>query len=97
MDSLELKVPSQDVLSHLAEIRHISNTEKKFLENQRQIKRLYHKKTVSTDTQELKTITSRQKKGKPIKITALEPRVKIVSIPATKRITVQPIKMHELV
>ena len=62
MDSLELKVPEQDLKYHLAQIRHISNRDKVHYRRAKQNKASKNEKTQTASKAELKNIDSRQKK-----------------------------------
>jgi len=62
MDSLELKVPEQDLQAHLAEVRHISNQDKDTYRKAKNNKAEDNQKKVSASESELKNIDSRQNK-----------------------------------
>ena len=62
MDSLELKVPSQDLEGHLAEIRHISNRDKPVFRKSKIDKSSKVQKTITANPSELNSIVSRNKK-----------------------------------
>ena len=64
MDSLELKVPAQDLKAHLYEIRHISAMDKKEapLRQSKQNKASTSQQSISATPQELQAIATRNKK-----------------------------------
>ena len=63
MDSLDLKVPEEDLESYLREIRHISSVDRhKPLRQARKDKARPEQKTLTATSQELQSIKSRQKK-----------------------------------
>ena len=62
MDSLELKVPEQDLQSHLAEVRHISNRDKDTYRKAKDNKADDNQKQLKASGSELKNINSRQNK-----------------------------------
>ncbi|WP_075344722.1 IS1182 family transposase [Tenacibaculum agarivorans] len=62
MDSLELKVPAQDLDAHLAEIRHISQRDKAAFRKAKMDKATREQKTISANQKQLKGIKSRNKK-----------------------------------
>lgn len=62
MDSLELKVPAQDLKAHLADIRHISNKNKVSYRQAKYNKASQQEQTLIANKSELQNITSRQKK-----------------------------------
>ena len=62
MDSLELKVPEQDLKSHLAEVRHISNRDKDNYRKAKNNKGDDNDKTITASKAELKNVDSRQNK-----------------------------------
>jgi len=62
MDSLELKVPEQDLKAHLAEVRHISNRDKDTYRKAKENKAHDEDKTISASKAELKNVDSRQNK-----------------------------------
>ncbi len=59
MDSLELKVPEQDLLSHLADIRHISNRDKDTFRKAKENKAVKQQQVITASDKELKEIESR--------------------------------------
>ena len=59
MDTLELKVPEQDLEVHLGEIRHISRRDKEVFRKAKENKASKTQQTVTASDQELKSITSR--------------------------------------
>jgi len=64
MDSLELKVPDQDLVAHLAEIRHISKVDQASYRKAKENKASELQQKVTANKAELKNIASRQKKWK---------------------------------
>ncbi|WP_010177999.1 IS1182 family transposase [Aquimarina agarilytica] len=62
MDSLELKVPAQDLKAHLAEVRHISKADKEVYRKAKEDKSTKAEKTITANKGELKNIVSRNKK-----------------------------------
>lgn len=65
MDSLELKVPEEDLVSHLHKIRHISAMDKEVpLRKSKENKASKEQQTISANKQELAAIKSRNKKWK---------------------------------
>lgn len=62
MDSLELKVPAQDLEAHLAEIRHISNRDKEVFRKAKHNKATAEQQTITTSKRQLDSITARNKK-----------------------------------
>ena len=62
MDSLELKVPSQDLDAHLAEVRHISERDKQTFRKAKQDKSSKDQRSITANDKELQGITSRNKK-----------------------------------
>ena len=62
MDSLELKVPAQDLVSYLAEVRHISEKDKGTYRKVKQDKSEKSQRVISANPQELAAIKSRNKK-----------------------------------
>jgi len=62
MDSLELKVPAQDLDAHLADIRHISSRDKETFRKAKNNKASKEQQTISANKKELDSITSRNKK-----------------------------------
>lgn len=61
MDTLELKVPAQDLQAHLAAIRHISARDKAVFRKAKENKASSEQQTITASNQELKSITSRNK------------------------------------
>ena len=61
MDSLELKVPEQDLAAHLSELRHISNRDKEVYRKAKKNKASKEQQSITASKQELKSITSRNK------------------------------------
>ena len=59
MDTLELKVPEQDLEAHLGEVRHISHRDKEAFRKAKENKASKEQQTVTASDQELKSITSR--------------------------------------
>ncbi|WP_062055463.1 IS1182 family transposase [Aquimarina longa] len=64
MDSLELKVPKEDLASHLASIGHISNRDKEVFRKAKQDETTKEQRTLSANKQGLDSIVSRNKKWK---------------------------------
>ncbi|QKX04118.1 IS1182 family transposase [Aquimarina sp. TRL1] len=62
MDSLELKVPIQDLKAHLAEVRHISNRDKEIYRKAKQDKASKAQKTITANKKQLDNIVTRNKK-----------------------------------
>lgn len=62
MDSLELKVPEQDLEAHLADIRHISAMDKEHFRKAKENKATEGQRKISATQAELKNIASRQEK-----------------------------------
>ena len=62
MDSLELKVPAQDLASHIAAIRHISAVDKESYGKAKENKASNAEREVIASASELQSIVSRQKK-----------------------------------
>jgi len=62
MDSLELKVPAEDLDAHLAQVRHISNRDKDSFRKARTNKATIRQKTITANEKELNSIKSRNKK-----------------------------------
>jgi transposase len=62
MDSLELKVPAQDLKAHLAEVRHISNRDKETYRKAKNDKADDDGKRITASKSELANIDSRQRK-----------------------------------
>ncbi|WP_075344721.1 IS1182 family transposase [Tenacibaculum agarivorans] len=62
MDSLELKVPVQDLEFYLAEVRHISNRDKETFRKAKYDKASLIQKTITANKKELNNIVSRNKK-----------------------------------
>lgn len=62
MDSLELKVPEQDLEAHLADIRHISNRDKDTFRKAKENKADQKQQTISASKKELQAIKSRNQK-----------------------------------
>ncbi|UZO79665.1 transposase [Aquimarina sp. ERC-38] len=62
MDSLELKVPSQDLDAHLAEVRHISKRDKQTFRKAKQDKSSKDQRIITANEKELQGITSRNKR-----------------------------------
>lgn len=60
MDSLELKVPAQDLEAHLAEVRHISHRDKAVYRKAKTNKANTSQKQITASRQELKNVSSRQ-------------------------------------
>jgi transposase len=61
MDSLELKVPEQDLEAHLADIRHISNRDKDTFRKAKENKAGKEQQQITANDKELKGIKSRNK------------------------------------
>lgn len=61
MDSLELKVPAEDLEAHLAAVRHISNRDKEVFRKSKANKATRDQRSISANEQELKSIESRNK------------------------------------
>ncbi len=61
MDTLELKVPAQELDAHLADIRHISNRDKDTFRKAKENKASKNQQTITANTQELNNITARNK------------------------------------
>lgn len=61
MDSLELKVPEQDLEAHLADIRHISNRDKETFRKAKENKASKDQQQISASDNELNEINSRNK------------------------------------
>ncbi len=61
MDTLELKVPAQELDAHLADIRHISNRDKDTFRKAKENKASKNQQTITANTQELNSITTRNK------------------------------------
>lgn len=61
MDSLELKVPEQELEAHLAEIRHISHRDKEAFRKAKANKASKEQQSITASKQELKAISSRNK------------------------------------
>ena len=59
MDTLELKVPEQDLDAHLCEVRHISRRDKEAFRKSKDNKASQRQQTVTASDQELKSIISR--------------------------------------
>ncbi len=59
MDSLELKVPAQELDAHLADIRHISNRDKEVFRKAKEDKASKEQQSLTASKQELQSITSR--------------------------------------
>ena len=59
MDTLELKVPEQELEAHLADIRHISHRDKEAFRKAKENKASKEQQTVRASDQELKSIASR--------------------------------------
>ena len=62
MDSLELKVPKEDLESHLKSIRHIRDKEEKPLRKSKTNKASKEQQQTTANAQELQAIKSRNKK-----------------------------------
>ena len=62
MDSLELKVPKQELKAHLADLRHISAMDKASYRKAKQDKSTQSQRTLSASQHELQNIKSRQSK-----------------------------------
>jgi transposase len=62
MDSLELKVPAEDLASHLQSIRHISKRDKEAFRKSKENKASESEQTLSASKSELLAIKSRNKK-----------------------------------
>ena len=62
MDSLELKVPEQDLEGHLAEVRHISHRDKEVYRKAKENKASKEQQSISANKQELAALKSRNKK-----------------------------------
>ncbi len=62
MDSLALKVPAQDLVSYLAEVRHISEKDKDTYRKVKQDKSEKSQRVISANQQELAAIKTRNKK-----------------------------------
>lgn len=62
MDTLELKVPEQDLDEHLANIRHISSRDKQTYRKAKENKATKTQQSISANSQELTAIKSRNKK-----------------------------------
>ncbi|WP_299217254.1 IS1182 family transposase [uncultured Dokdonia sp.] len=62
MDSLELKVPSQDLEAHLSEIRHISARDKEVFRKAKENKASKEQQIITASQKELDGIKSRNKK-----------------------------------
>jgi len=62
MDSLELKVPAQDLDAHLADIRHISNRDKEVFRKAKHNKATEEQQTITTNKKQLDSITARNTK-----------------------------------
>lgn len=60
MDSLELKVPVQDLEAHLAEVRHISHRDKAVYRKAKTNKADTSQKQITASRQELNDVASRQ-------------------------------------
>jgi transposase len=61
MDSLELKVPEQDLEAHLADIRHISHRDKDTFRKAKENKASKEQQQITANDKELKEIKSRNK------------------------------------
>jgi transposase len=61
MDSLELKVPAQDLEAYLSDVRHISNRDKEVFRKAKENKASKEQQGISATKQELKNIESRNK------------------------------------
>ena len=61
MDSLELKVPAQELDAHLAEVRHISKRDKDFFRKAKHDKASKEQQGITASKQELQHIASRNK------------------------------------
>lgn len=61
MDSLELKVPDQDLTAHLADIRHISKRDKDTFRRAKENKASKEQQSITASDKELKEIASRNK------------------------------------
>ncbi|WP_459213160.1 IS1182 family transposase [Aquimarina rhabdastrellae] len=62
MDSLELKVPANELDVHLAKIRHISNRDKEVFRKAKENKATQQQRTITANAKELNSITARNKK-----------------------------------
>lgn len=62
MDSLELKVPSQDLAAHLAEVRHISQRDKEVFRKAKYNKATESQQTITANKKQLDNIRSRNRK-----------------------------------
>ncbi len=62
MDSLELKVPANELDVHLAKIRHISNRDKEVFRKAKENKATLQQRTITANTKELNSITARNKR-----------------------------------
>lgn len=61
MDSLELKVPEQELEAHLAEIRHISHRDKEAFRKAKENKAIKTQQSITASKQELDSISARNK------------------------------------
>lgn len=61
MDSLELKVPAQDLAAHLFDIRHISHRDKEVFRKAKQNKASQEQQSITATKTELQSITARNK------------------------------------
>jgi len=61
MDSLELKVPCQDLEAHLAAVRHISHRDQEVFRKAKENKASEEQQSITATKQELKSIESRNK------------------------------------
>ena len=62
MDSLELKVPEQDLEGHIAEVRHISHQDKEVYRKAKENKASKEQQSIIANKQELAALKSRNKK-----------------------------------
>ena len=61
MDTLELKVPSQDLEAHLSDLRHISHRDKEVFRKAKENKASKTQQSITASKQELDSISSRNK------------------------------------
>jgi hypothetical protein len=94
MDTLELKVPEEDLASHLQKTRHICAMDKEApLPKSKENKASQEQQTISANNQELAVIKVVIRSGKKTKTNVQEPVIKVVNTQAIKHITAPLIQM----
>jgi transposase len=92
MDSLELKVPAEQLDDYLRKVRVMSRADRKAKQN----KASKEQQKITAKESELKAVKSRNKKsGRKTKTSVPEPVIKVLNTRAIKPVTVRAIRMQE--